>query len=299
MKKPLIGAIALSISASLWGGMYVVSKATLEFIPPFTLVWLRYVVAFIMLVLLYHKQLFKKKHSFNIIYKQIFPIAMIGYFGSISLQFLGTKLSNAHTGALITTATPAFMVFFGWYILKEKLSIRKIASLTLASIGVLIIIAQNFQQAQMGLGSVLLVLAALTWAYQSIAVKQASKLFSITEITTYAIGLAMMITFIPMLIELSNTHTNFNNPFSLLLGVLYLGVFATAGAFSLWNKGLAILEASHASLFFFFQPIVGSLLGWYFLQENLTLRFFLGAGFIFLAVILVSIKSIGENHTKF
>ncbi|MEM5635790.1 EamA family transporter [Bacillus toyonensis] len=41
-----------------------------------------------------------------------------------------------------------------------------------------------------------------------------------------------------------------------ILGVLYLGVISTAGAFFLWNKGLELMDASIGSLFFFFQPIV-------------------------------------------
>ncbi|MBK5276049.1 MAG: EamA family transporter [Desulfuromonadales bacterium] len=45
---------------------------------------------------------------------------------------------------------------------------------------------------------------------------------------------------------------------SLLWGaVLYLGVVATAGAFYLWNKGLSLVEAGTASVFFFLQPVVG------------------------------------------
>ncbi|WP_207638333.1 EamA family transporter [Desulfoscipio gibsoniae] len=48
-------------------------------------------------------------------------IGFIGYFVSISFQFIGTKLSDAHTGALITSATPAFIVFFGRFVLKETL----------------------------------------------------------------------------------------------------------------------------------------------------------------------------------
>ena len=34
-----------------------------------------------------------------------------------------------------------------------------------------------------------------------------------------------------------------------LLGVLYLGIVSTAGAFFLWNKGLELMDASIGSLF--------------------------------------------------
>ncbi len=38
MKQTILGAIYLSLAASIWGGMYVVSKYVLDFIPPLTLV---------------------------------------------------------------------------------------------------------------------------------------------------------------------------------------------------------------------------------------------------------------------
>ena len=34
-----------------------------------------------------------------------------------------------------------------------------------------------------------------------------------------------------------------------ILGVLYLGIVSTAGAFFLWNKGLELMDASIGSLF--------------------------------------------------
>ena len=48
MKQTILGAICLSLAASIWGGMYV-SKYVLDFIPPLTLVWLRFIIAFVVL----------------------------------------------------------------------------------------------------------------------------------------------------------------------------------------------------------------------------------------------------------
>jgi drug/metabolite transporter (DMT)-like permease len=71
--------------------------------------------------------------------------------------------------------------------------------------------------------------------------------------------------------------------------VLYLGVVATAGAFYFWNKGLSLVEAGTASVFFFLQPVVGALLGWLVLGEQLTTSFFIGGGVILLAVVIASL----------
>ena len=47
----ILGAIFLSISASIWGGMFVVVKVVVEYIPPVELVWLRYLIALFFLVI--------------------------------------------------------------------------------------------------------------------------------------------------------------------------------------------------------------------------------------------------------
>ena len=297
-KHKSLGALSLSLAASLWGGMYVVSKAVLDYIPLFTLVWLRYFVGLLVLVLFYYNHFKKEKLMIINHWKQLALIGFIGYFGSISLQFLGTKLSNAHTGSLITSATPAFMVVFAWLILKENLTIKKILSVLLASVGVMIVIGFDFQNIQLGFGSILLVLAALTWAYQSILVKQTSNTLSILSITAGSISFALLYTTIPMLLELQTATLIINNLSHLIFGVLYLGIFATAGAFFLWNKGLEYLDASHASLFFFFQPLVGSILGWFFLSEQITLRFYIGSVFILIGVVLTTIKKADLRQLK-
>lgn len=297
-KNKTIGAISLSLAASLWGGMYVVSKAVLDYIPPFTLVWLRYLIALMVLLSMYQRHFKSEKQMILKHWKQLAFIGFVGYFGSISLQFMGTKLSNAHTGSLITSATPAFMVLFAWFLLKEKLTLNKVISVTLATIGVIIVIGFDLQFTQFGLGSILLFLAALTWAYQSILVKLASSTLSILSITTGSIAFALLYTTIPMMIEMPSITSLAEHYWSVVVGVLYLGIFATAGAFFLWNKGLEYLDASHASLFFFFQPLVGSLLGWYFLSEQINYRFFIGAAFILSGVVIINIKKADLRQLK-
>ncbi|KRL41171.1 EamA family transporter [Lacticaseibacillus manihotivorans] len=44
-QNKMIGAVYLSIAASIWGGMFVIVKAIVGQIPPIQLVWLRYLVA--------------------------------------------------------------------------------------------------------------------------------------------------------------------------------------------------------------------------------------------------------------
>lgn len=292
MRQNLIAAICLSLAASIWGGMYVVSKYILDYIPPLTLVWIRYVIAFIILFIIL-KIVQKKNKNYTKIRKKdwflLVWIGFIGYFVSISFQFIGTNLSDAHTGSLITFATPVFMVVFARIILKEKLTYQKVISLILASIGVIIVIGLDINVGSYFLGSIILVGAAITWALLSIYVKIASRDLSSLLITTYAILFALIFTTPTMLWELQSNVIQFDNTL-IILGILYLGIVSTAGAFFLWNKGMELMDAGIGSLFFFFQPVVGTFFGWLFLDEVLNSNFFIGGLLILTGVFVVTFQ---------
>ncbi|PGU09355.1 EamA family transporter [Bacillus cereus] len=292
MKQTILGAICLSLAASIWGGMYVVSKYVLDFIPPLTLVWLRFIIAFVVLYGILKIAAKKQKKKVVIRKKDwiLFAwIGFIGYFISITCQFIGTKLSDAHTGSLVTSATPAFMVIFAALILKEKLTARRLLSTIIATIGVIIVIGWDIEIGSYFIGTIILVGAAITWALLSIYVKIASIQFSSLVITTYAIFFSLFFITPFMIWELQAASIGTVNTY-VILGVLYLGIVSTAGAFFLWNKGLELLDASIGSLFFFFQPIVGSLLGWLLLNETLNSNFFIGGILIICSVLITTFE---------
>lgn len=52
MKNTLIGSLFLILASSIWGGMYVVVKILVAVIPPLELVWMRYLIALVALVII-------------------------------------------------------------------------------------------------------------------------------------------------------------------------------------------------------------------------------------------------------
>ncbi len=287
MLKNYLGPIYLTLAASIWGGMYVVSKVVLTIIPPLELVWLRYIVAFITLGIvgfLTHQSWKIEKRDIPL----VISIGFIGYFLSIWAQFAGTQLSSAQMGSVITSATPAFMVVFARIILKEAITFRKGLSVCLATIGVLCIVGVGDLNSSSQLGGIILGIAALTWALMSVLVKKVPAHYSQLVITTYA-AIVAMVTMTPLAVSQSVLLNNLSLLSDPIIwgGILYLGVVSTAGAFFFWNKGLQLVDAAQAGLYFFFQPLVGTLLGWLFLGEQVGLSFWLGAALIMAGVFLV------------
>lgn len=286
MRNKSIGAIFLSLAASIWGAMYVVVKVVVEVVPPLELVWIRYLIAVIALGIIG----IVMKQSWTIAKKDwliIFLVGLIGNTISIVTQEMGTMLSTAQMGAMITATTPAFMVVFARFILQENITIKKCLSIVLATIGVGIIVGNGQIDITQQLGGFYLLVAALTWAFMSALVKKVPSHYSQIVVTTYSsiVAVILLTPFIlPRLKDLA--LTTILQP-TISGGLLYLGIVSTAGGFLLWNKGLQLMNASSGGLFFFFQPIVGTFLGWLLLGETIGLSFWLGSLFILSGVFIV------------
>src|SRR5450631_1554277 len=247
----LRGYCALAAAASIWGGMYVVSKYALDFIPPFTLLWLRYITGFCVLYPLAARQ--QKAPLTRNDHRIFLSIGFVGYVVSVGLQFIGTRLSSAHNGAIITSASPAFILLFAWLMLGERLTTRKLLSVFLATVGVIIVVGWDTGADGGGwalAGNLALIGAAVTWALLSVQARKFSASLSPLVITAGAVFWAAIMTTPLMIVEWRFLPVHgLNNP--LLWGaVLYLGVVATAGAFYFWNKGLSLVEAGTGSVFF-------------------------------------------------
>ncbi len=304
MRKSLLGSICLTLTASIWGGMYVVSKYVLQDISPFPLLFLRYAIGVVVLaaVLWITSRRNRRAPSTQLSsrtawWKSVILFAwigFIGYFISVGAQFVGTKLADAHTGALVTSASPAFIFVFARFILGERLSRRKVGSLVLAIIGVIVVVGWNFSKGTHFLGNLYLLLAAVTWALLSVYAKVAAKYHSSLTVTTYALAFALVFT-APVAYHQWDSHQlqALSHPL-LLLGVLYLGLVSTALAFFLWNKGMELMDAGPGSLFFFFQPVVGGLFGWLLLREQLTWNFFAG-GVLIVAGVAMAVVNPSEE----
>ncbi|MCX7569142.1 EamA family transporter [Tumebacillus sp. DT12] len=295
-KNRLIGGLCLGGAAAIWGGMYVVSKYVLDYIPPLTLVVLRFAVAALVLgLVVWVKGGWRVERSD---WGALARYALVGYTISISAQFIGTKLSSAHMGAVLTSASPAFIALFAWLLLRERLTLRKLLSLAVATVGVLIVVGTD-QGDPSGGGSVLwgnlaLVIAAVTWALYSVLGKSLSDKYPALTVTFWAAVAGAVFTLPVAGWEMTTEEIIWTADPLVWGGVLFLGIVSTALAFFLWLKGFELMDAGTAGLFFFVQPIVGTLLGWLLLGEHLTLAFLLGSALI-IGSVAVSMKQAQET----
>jgi drug/metabolite transporter (DMT)-like permease len=283
----LRGAIYGIMAAAIWGGMYVVSDVVLRVIPPFTLLNIRILMGLVVLlaIIQFQQLRFPERRQFL----RLMGVGLVGFGLSLGAQFLGTDLSTAVNGALVTSASPAFIVFFAWLILREKLTFWRVAAVVLATIGVIIIV--DPANADFGsdtfAGDMFLAVAALTWGLYSVLVRWVSRgqKTDTLVITAGAFIGGLCLTLPAAAVELTQRPIGMIDA-GTILGILYLGIVSTAAAMWLWNRAFALVDASVASLFFFAQPLTGALLGAIFLNQPMTTGLWMGSALIVLGVLL-------------
>lgn len=288
-KHSLAGLMAGLTAASIWGGMYVVSKVVLEVIPPFSLLTIRLVLGAITLGIVIA---FRRNHAFT--REQVlqsFLIGFVGYGISLGFQFVGTKLSTASNGSLVTSATPAFVLIFAPFLLAERTTPRRIIALLISTMGVVAVIDPRNAELSPSLfwGNLSLLAAALTWALYSVLVRKISHSTDLLASSAVMLigGIPSSLIFAAREIKTIGVGAITSD---VVAGILFLGIVSTAIAMLLWNFAFAELPATVASLTFFAQPVVGAILGAMLLSERISVLFIVGGLLIGAGLVITSMQ---------
>jgi drug/metabolite transporter (DMT)-like permease len=281
------GLLSGLTASAIWGGMYVVSKVVMTVIPPFSLIVTRLVLGILTLtIIVVVRKSWKLTHRQ---FWQIFGVGLVGYGISLGFQFVGTNLSTAANGSLVTSATPAFVLLFAALLLAERVTPRRLLALGIATLGVVAVIDPRNAALSPSFfwGNICLVAAALTWALYSVLIRKVTRDTDVLTTTLIA-----FIGGLPVCLPLGGwelaTHQVGAIGFGVVGGILFLGIICTALAMYLWNTAFSILDAGAASLTFFAQPVVGTLLSVLFLSEHITPLFVIGGILIGIALLVSS-----------
>ena len=286
-KHSLAGLFAGLAAASIWGGMYVVSKVVLEVIPPFALLATRLVLGIAALgAVIVDAAKSKIDRATNPADPPcrlcgLRDLAGIPIRGDKTLDRIQRRAGHIRHACLCTSVRPIPA--------RRKNHQRTIVRARDLDTGG----RRGDRPAQCGIspslfwGNLSLLAAALTWALYSVLVRKVSQTGDL--LTTSAVMLAGGI---PSSLLFGFWETQSQGIGEITLGViggiLFLGIISTAIAMFLWNYAFAELPAAVASLTFFAQPVVGTILGTLFLGEEITHLFLFGGLLIGIGLVIAS-----------
>ncbi len=275
--------IYLMLALTSWGSLYAAGKYVLETVPSFTLLFLRYFIAIIILLTVYRK--YPKAIIERKDYKYIFSIGFIGYFLAIGLQLLGTHYCNASMASLITSMNPAMIILLAALILHEKITLHKGFAIGITLIGTVIIIG-NLGTGNTVIGVIFSFVSMVAWSFTSVLVRLSCQKYDSITVTIYSMIIGLIFSIPASIIELRYTpvHIADLTP-SIIIWIVYIGIVCTAGGLLFWNKALELVDAATCSLFFPIQPLTSAFLGVLILSEVLSLNFIAGSILIIIGIL--------------
>ena len=282
--------IFLVLCTLFWAGNFIVGKvASLFEIPPFSLNFYRWLIAFIILFPFTYTKITENFHEIK---KKIIPLSIMG-FTSItifnSVVYYSLNFTQVLNGVLMISTIPVLIIFFSSCFTNEKIKINQILGVITSLIGVLIIITKfqlnTLLSLNLNKGDLWILVAMISWATYSIMVKE--KKINLDPLallqTLIFIGLIFLIPF--YLYELHNAqYLKLNIP--VLLTVGYVVIFAGIGAYIFWIGAIKIIGPSQSGVFLHLMPVFSSLMAIFLLGERLANFHIFGALFILIGIIV-------------
>ncbi len=284
--------ITLSAVAIAWAGSFIFIKVGLSEIPPITLAFMRFAIAFPVIGVLTLLTGANKSTQLQL-KKDFIPFSILALTGVTILyifQFYSLKFTTALTGSILINTTVIFMAILSAIFLKEKLSARKMAGITIAFFGLFIVIS-NFTfdvsaiNAQELLGGVLMIVAAISWAVYSIYSKKMLQLYSPMVTTTIVFGLGALY-LLPFTLLESSLSVITEITWLGWASLLYLSLICSVFAYVAWNRALSRLETIKVGMFIYFIPVITSVLSYFLLGEEITLATTIGGVLVLIGVYL-------------
>jgi drug/metabolite transporter (DMT)-like permease len=163
-------AALLLVPPLLWAGNTIVGRLVHELIPPITLNFFRWILAFLLLLPIAH-QVLRRTSPLWQHWKRYALLGLLGVGGYNSLQYLALQTTTPINVTLVASSTPVFMLGMGALFFKQVVRKRQIFGALMSIVGVLLVLCRGDWHAlanvHLVLGDVFVLIATACWAWYS------------------------------------------------------------------------------------------------------------------------------------
>jgi drug/metabolite transporter (DMT)-like permease len=313
-KQEVIAYFLLILTMLIWGGTWPLGRWLVspevggETIPPFMIAVIRYILAIICFFLILR---FKEGTlNWNFAKENWKILTLMGLLSVTIYQtgYLIGEIFTAASDASIMVATNAIWVVIlsSIFLKTEFFTLKKILGTIMAFIAVIIVVgfSPNIDVLNRILGDVLILIAAFAYATYTVIsryfmnktnsnpeVSKPSSLWIITWVSFFGFLITTPIAFI-ISPEFLNPLQYLSIPPRIWIGILYLAILSTVGAYTFYLEGIKRLNASRAAIFQTIVPLFGVILSALFLQEQFDFFIYpFSLLLVILGITLVNFKS--------
>jgi drug/metabolite transporter (DMT)-like permease len=277
--------LVFSALCLIWSSTWVMIKVGLQEAPPMTAAGLRFIIASVVIfsILLYRRIALPRTRRFFVLTLFLGLFQMAVPYG---LVYWGEQRLSSGLTAILYSTMPLTVAILARFMLKDPLTRRKIAGILVGTLGVYVIFAESVSLGGPAgaHGIIAILVSVLLASLSSVVLKKFSQGYN-----PFA-SIFLPMAYAGILLTATGLLTEKSSPLRwgglTFITVLYLAVFGSVAAFSLYYWIIKHIDVTVLSYQTFIIPILASLIGWIFLRETVTLKVALGGGLIVIGIAL-------------
>jgi drug/metabolite transporter (DMT)-like permease len=264
----------LTVPPLLWAGNAVVGRLVRDLVSPLTLNFVRWVIAFALLLPLAWPVL-RPASPMWAHWKRYSVLGLLGIGSYNAFQYLALQTSTPINVTLVGSSLPLWMLATGALFFGARVSAREIGGSLLSMLGVLLVLSRGEWQQLAGLrlvpGDLYMILGTIAWAFYSWILartrepQQVRQDWSAFLMAQMVFGLAWSGAFAAGEWSLTDAHVVPGWP--LFAALAFIGIGPAVLAYRCWGSGVQHAGPQAASFFMNLTPLFAALLSAAFLRE--------------------------------
>src|ERR1700730_559864 len=288
--------VLLALASLIWSGQGIAVKVLDPHLGPIAITFLPFYITTLLFVPLLIRMRRRKPDAASRSGKDWIRFIIAGVGGQVLAQLgmtWGISKSLASNGAILNLLIPVISAVLASFMLKERLTLLRTASLVIGLVGVVLLSVGDFRQASFGsmnylTGNLLIFGGCLGSSFYNVYCKRLMQKFQEIEILIFSYVTASLAS-IPLLIWVEPVRLRSFLAFDgkSIVAFLFLALFMYGASMLLFFKALQHLDVTTASTSLYLVPVFGVLLAAFLLGERLSSAALAGAAIVLISTILV------------
>ncbi|WNJ99461.1 DMT family transporter [Thalassospiraceae bacterium LMO-JJ14] len=285
-----IATAMLIMTPLFWAGHSVVGRIIANEIPTFTLVSMRWLMAFAILMVFIAPKVWAERWLLIKHWRYVLLTGLIGPALFPCLLYTGLKTTTVTNTSIIQTSVPGLVPFIAWLLLKERVALQQVIGIGISSIGVALIATQGnllaIAEVEFVPGDLVILCAFTAWAIYTVVIRLKPRQMHANTLLASSMAIGGLATLPLWLWELSEGKT-FPVTEQSMWAFGYIMLFPTLLAYFFYNHAINIVGPTKAGLASHLVPPLGICLGVIFLGENFEIFHAVSFAAILSGVVLV------------
>lgn len=273
------------LATIIWGSSFVVMKSSVDVLPTFWLLAIRFTFSALVLAVVFIKR-------WKVLDRQyLIGGTVMGFclFVAYAFQTFGLEQTTSGKNAFFTAVYCVIVPFLYWVIAKRRPDKFNILAAFLCIAGIALVSVTGSNATAFNMGDVLTLIGGFFFAAHIVAVAKYSEGRDIFILTTLQFASFALFSWIGVLITRPTLTPGVFDQ-SLIFSLAYLVIFASCGALLFQNIGQKYTAPSTAAVLLSLEAPFGVFFSILFANERPTPLMFVGFALIFLAVVCSETK---------